>query len=56
MFVCWKVVAVGWELAPEPAFPFVFNCPTAELLQTDNSGGEGEEGNESSQCAEREFL
>lgn len=22
---------VGRELVPEPDFPFVFNCPTAEL-------------------------
>lgn len=27
---------VGRELVSEPDFPFVFNCPTAELLQTDD--------------------
>lgn len=43
-FVCWKIVEAGRELAPEPGFPFVFNCPTAELLQTDDFGEERRRG------------
>lgn len=52
MFVCWKIVEMGRELAPEPDFPFVFNCPTAELrCRQAVLWRKGEEGNQSSQCA-----
>lgn len=34
--VCWKIAAVGRELAPEPALRVACRRPTGELLQTDN--------------------
>lgn len=57
LFVCWKIVEVGRELVPEPDFPFVFNCPTAELCCRQTIlWRKGEEGNQSSQCAKCEYL
>lgn len=52
LLVCWKIVEVGRELAPEPDFPCVFNCPTAELCCRQMIlWRKGEEGNQPSQCA-----
>lgn len=39
LLVCWKIVEVGRELAPEPHLPFVFHCPTAELRCRQLGGG-----------------
>lgn len=39
LLVCWKIVEVGGELAPEPDLPVVFHCPTAELRCRQFDGG-----------------
>lgn len=52
LLVCWKIVEVGRGLAPEPDFPRVFNCPTAELCCRQTIlWRKGEEGNQPSRCA-----